>query len=102
MDIFVMLLRHVLKLIQYLLVTPTVASDNRSIRWCIPAHLKEKNMDPQFIASQLKNFETFVTNIATLFEGFPKLIQTLANLFKNNAEGWQGAWNGTKKIFETK
>nr|WP_259343876.1 hypothetical protein [Corynebacterium diphtheriae] len=40
-----MLLRHVLKLIQYLLVTPTVASDNHSIRWCIPAHLKEKNME---------------------------------------------------------
>ncbi|WP_237704279.1 PorH family porin [Corynebacterium diphtheriae] len=81
-------------------MTPTVASDNHSIRWCIPAHLKEKNMDPQFIASQLKNFETFVTNIATLFEGFPKLIQTLAKLFDNNAAGWQEAWNGTKDIFK--
>ncbi|WP_251364892.1 PorH family porin [Corynebacterium diphtheriae] len=97
-----MLLRHVLKLIQYLLVTPTVASDNHSIRWCIPAHLKEKNMDIQFIASQLKNFDTFVTNIATLFQDFPKLIQTLAKLFNNNAQELQGAWNGTKKIFETK
>ncbi|CAB0661605.1 transposase [Corynebacterium diphtheriae] len=57
-------------------------------------------MDPQFIASQLKNFETFVTNIATLFEGFPKLIQTLAKLFDNNAAGWQEAWNGTKDIFK--
>ncbi|UWE80709.1 PorH family porin [Corynebacterium diphtheriae bv. gravis] len=95
-----MLLRHVLKLIQYLLVTPTVASDNHSIRWCIPAHLKEKNMDPQFIASQLKNFETFVTNIATLFEGFPQLIKQLAGLFNNGAEGWGKAWESTKKIFE--
>nr|WP_238531230.1 PorH family porin [Corynebacterium diphtheriae] len=92
-----MLLRHVLKLIQYLLVTPTVASDNHSIRWCIPAHLKEKNMDPQFIASQLKNFETFVTNIDHLFQGFPKLIQTLANLFDKNAAGWKAAYDATKK-----
>ncbi|MHC9837456.1 PorH family porin [Corynebacterium diphtheriae] len=92
-----MLLRHVLKLIQYLLVTPTVASDNHSIRWCIPAHLKEKNMDPQFIASQLKNFDTFVTSIVDLFQGFPKLIQTLANLFNDNAKGWKTAYEATKK-----
>ncbi|MHC9819699.1 PorH family porin [Corynebacterium diphtheriae] len=97
MDIFVMLLRNVLKLIQYLLVTPTVASDNHSIRWCIPAHLKEKNMDPQFIASQLKNFDTFVTSIVDLFQGFPKLIQTLANLFDKNAAGWKAAYDATKK-----
>nr|WP_238582095.1 PorH family porin [Corynebacterium diphtheriae] len=97
-----MLLRHVLKLIQYLLVTPTVASDNHSIRWCIPAHLKEKNMDIQFIASQLKNFDTFVTNIATLFQDFPKLIQTLANLFKDNAAGLGEAWGATKEIFTPK
>ncbi|CAB0759902.1 transposase [Corynebacterium diphtheriae] len=56
-------------------------------------------MDPQFIASQLKNFETFVTNIATLFEGFPQLIKQLAGLFNNGAEGWGKAWESTKKIF---
>lgn len=93
-----MLLRHVLKLIQYLLVKPTVASDNHSIRWCIPAHLKEKNMDPQFIASQLKNFETFVTNITALFEGFPKLIQTLAKLFNNNANELVNTWEKPRKF----
>lgn len=59
-------------------------------------------MDPQFIASQLKNFDTFVTSIVDLFQGFPKLIQTLAKLFNNNAQELQWAWNGTKKIFETK
>ncbi|CAB0520989.1 transposase [Corynebacterium diphtheriae] len=97
-----MLLRHVLKLIQYLLVTPTVASDNHSTGWCIPAHLKEKDMDIQFIASQLKHFDTFVTSIVDLFQGFPNLIADLADLFKNNAAGWGDTWEETKKIFENK
>lgn len=59
-------------------------------------------MDIQFIASQLKNFHTFVTNIATLFEGFPKLIQTLANLFNDNAKGWKEAYEATKTAVGTK
>ncbi|AEX77394.1 transposase-like protein [Corynebacterium diphtheriae HC02] len=54
-------------------------------------------MDPQFIASQLKNFDTFVTSIVDLFQGFPKLIQTLANLFDKNAAGWKAAYDATKK-----
>lgn len=54
-------------------------------------------MDPQFIASQLKNFETFVTNIDHLFQGFPKLIQTLANLFDKNAAGWKAAYDANQE-----
>ncbi|WP_237709797.1 PorH family porin [Corynebacterium diphtheriae] len=81
-------------------MTPTVASDNHSTGWCIPAHLKEKDMDIQFIASQLKHFDTFVTSIVDLFQGFPNLIADLADLFKDNGAVLQNAWEGTRKIFE--